>query len=430
MNGYSDSEFGPNDPITREQMAVMAVKAAQLGTSDATLSFADSAKVSAWASTAVATAYANKIIKGLPNGCFAPQDNATRAQAAVVINASLNAKVTPPAVVVPEQDYSLIDKAGSYGPVTGSKTVSGDVMVKAKDVTMQNLLIKGDLIVAKEVGDGDITLNNIKVEGKTYIRGGGKDSIHITGGQYSEIIVEKTATGHVRVVAVDVQGVKVTVAENATGEKIILNGQFTNVTVKADDVKLSTQGNTEIGTIKVQSGLKDVNVELVKDTLVKEMILDSKTTVKGEGTIKEVSGGNVKDSTYTTQPDKISTPKTGGGGGGGSSSVAVTGVFIDQTLLSVEISKSKTLVAIVQPENATNKGVTWLSSDETVVTVDENGVVTAVAEGTTTITVTTADGNKTADCLVTVVDPSILVITGVAIIPDIINIEKVVKFVL
>lgn len=402
VNGYSDSIFGPNDPITREQMAVMIVKTAQLEPSSTPLSFTDSARVSAWASTAVATAFANKIIKGLPDGRFAPQDNATRAQAAVVINASLNAKVTPPVVVVPEQDDSLIDKAGSYGPATGSQTINGNVTVKTKDVTLQNLLIKGDLIIAKEVGDGDVILNNIRVEGKTYIRGGGKDSIHIKGGQYSEIIVEKTATGHVRVLAVDVQGIKVTVAENAAGEEIILDGQFTNVTVKADGVKLSTQGNTEIGAIKVQSGLKDVNVELVKDTLVKEMILDSKTTIKGEGTIKEISGSKVNDSTYTTQPDKISTPKTGSGGGGGSSSVAVTGVSLDKETMTLIVGgASGTLAAAIVPVNASNKAITWASSNAAVVTV-ANGVVTPKAAGIVTIIVTTVDGNKTATAVVTV----------------------------
>ena len=56
----------------------------------------------------------------------------------------------------------------------------------------------------------------------------------------------------------------------------------------------------------------------------------------------------------------------------------------------------------MQPSNATNKNVTWSSSDGAVATVDANGNVTAVAPGTAAITVTTADGNKTAVCTVTV----------------------------
>ena len=55
-------------------------------------------------------------------------------------------------------------------------------------------------------------------------------------------------------------------------------------------------------------------------------------------------------------------------------------------------------------DNATNKDVTWTSSNSTVATVSE-GTVSAISLGTTTITVTTKDGNKTASCTVNVIDP-------------------------
>lgn len=61
-----------------------------------------------------------------------------------------------------------------------------------------------------------------------------------------------------------------------------------------------------------------------------------------------------------------------------------------------------TLTATVLPANATNKAVTWESSDQTVATVDGDGKVTCVDGGTATITVKTVDGNKTATCLLTV----------------------------
>lgn len=83
--------------------------------------------------------------------------------------------------------------------------------------------------------------------------------------------------------------------------------------------------------------------------------------------------------------------------------VLVTGVTLDQATLSLEEGETAMLTAIVAPENATNKTVTWTSSDETVATVVE-GKVTAVATGTATITVTTEDGGKAAQCVVTVVD--------------------------
>ncbi len=79
----------------------------------------------------------------------------------------------------------------------------------------------------------------------------------------------------------------------------------------------------------------------------------------------------------------------------------VTGVSLDKTEATLKIGKTLTLTATVAPANAGNKNVTW-SSDREGVAIVENGVVTAVAEGTANITVTTEDGNYTATCAVTV----------------------------
>ena len=78
--------------------------------------------------------------------------------------------------------------------------------------------------------------------------------------------------------------------------------------------------------------------------------------------------------------------------------VAVTGVSLDKTSLSLTEGASEKLLATVSPANATNKSVTWSSSDDSVATVDANGKVTAVKAGTATITVRTVDGGKTATC--------------------------------
>ena len=79
----------------------------------------------------------------------------------------------------------------------------------------------------------------------------------------------------------------------------------------------------------------------------------------------------------------------------------VESVTLDQTTLNIEATKSATLVATVLPANATNKNVTWTTSDATVATV-KDGVVTGVAAGTADITATTEDGAKIAVCHVVV----------------------------
>lgn len=81
--------------------------------------------------------------------------------------------------------------------------------------------------------------------------------------------------------------------------------------------------------------------------------------------------------------------------------IKVTGVTLNKATLALAPTETGTLVATVSPSNADTKTVTWSSDTEAVATV-EDGVVTAVADGTATITVTTTDGAFTAECEVTV----------------------------
>lgn len=86
--------------------------------------------------------------------------------------------------------------------------------------------------------------------------------------------------------------------------------------------------------------------------------------------------------------------------------IAVTSVSLSQSKLTLWAAfESYQLTATISPSNATNKGVTYKSSNPKVATVSDSGVVTAVANGNATITVTTNDGGKTATCAVTVSIP-------------------------
>ncbi len=69
---------------------------------------------------------------------------------------------------------------------------------------------------------------------------------------------------------------------------------------------------------------------------------------------------------------------------------------------SLKKGKTLTLKANIEPKNATNREVTWKSSDKKVATIDKNGKVKALKKGSVTITVTTKDGKKKARCKLTV----------------------------
>lgn len=84
VNGYSATQFGPNDLITRQQMAVMIAKAAKLAKADGK-TFSDNAAIAAWAKDAAASVSAAGIMSGYPDGSFKPAANATRAEAVTVV---------------------------------------------------------------------------------------------------------------------------------------------------------------------------------------------------------------------------------------------------------------------------------------------------------------------------------------------------------
>ncbi|MDO4796496.1 MAG: Ig-like domain-containing protein [Coriobacteriales bacterium] len=88
--------------------------------------------------------------------------------------------------------------------------------------------------------------------------------------------------------------------------------------------------------------------------------------------------------------------------------VAVTGVTVDPATVSIAVGDSKELKAIVTPDDAADKTVTWKSDDDDVAKVDANGKVTAVAVGRAYITATANDGSgKSGKCVVSVTPPPV-----------------------
>ena len=117
--------------------------------------------------------------------------------------------------------------------------------------------------------------------------------------------------------------------------------------------------------------------------------------VDQNGEVTAVDGGTASITATTVDGKKVATCVV-------TVTVPVTGVTLDTNAITLEIDGTQKLVATVAPINATNKKVTWKSDKPEIATVDQEGTVTGVADGTANVTAETEDGKKVDTCAVTV----------------------------
>lgn len=138
---------------------------------------------------------------------------------------------------------------------------------------------------------------------------------------------------------------------------------------------------------------------------------DEEVATVDDGVVTAVGGGTATITATTTDGGFVAECDV-------TVSVPVTGVTLNKEILTLQSNgATETLVATIEPATATNKNVTWTSSDETYATVDENGVITPLAIGGATITVTTEDGEFTGSCVLIVTIST----TGVTLDKDVLN---------
>ncbi|WKY44320.1 YDG domain-containing protein [Eubacteriaceae bacterium ES2] len=288
---------------------------------------------------------------------------------------------------------TVYDAAGTYGPESGSQTIDSDVIITASGVILQNLEISGNLIIDKGVGDGDVTLNNVTVNGELRIRGGGQNSIHINGGQYANISVEQTPTGTVRIVTTDLSGTAVVIGEIAAGEEVILEGAFDQVTVSAPNAVVTTRGNTNIADLNLTQSAADATVNLGSNSTITNLTVSGESAnIKGTGTVQNA---DVKSDSavfekapvsYTVDdgveiPPVMPTPDNGGGTGGGG------GGGVSRISLSVTTAPTVSFLKTYDGTSATNV---------TAAAVDPSNISGIVSGDDVTVLATATYDNKNA----------------------------------
>jgi hypothetical protein len=247
ISGYPDGTMKPNQKISRQEAAVMIANAAKLDTSAANdLQFKDAATIGAWSRASIAAAVKAGYIKGYPDGKFLPLQSIKRSEAAAIISLAIKPVVTPepPQPPVKTETY---DKAGTFGPATGTETFTGDVTISADGVILQNTTIKGNLLISDKVGQGNVTLKNVTVTETTTIKGGGENSIKLDNCTLGKVIVNK-ADGKLRIV---LSGTKIAdfVADSAV--KVVGTGTITKATINKNGVTIEPKP----GSSTIKSGV-------------------------------------------------------------------------------------------------------------------------------------------------------------------------------
>jgi flagellar biosynthesis regulator FlaF len=380
IGGYPDGTMRPTASITRQEAAAIISRVLGLEENAAEAErFTDAASIPAWSKGVVGAVAAVGAMGGYPDGSFGPINNITRAEAVSALD-----RVMP--TEVEDEDWVIVE-AGTYGPETGIETFDGNVIIQVEGVTLQNYIITGDLIIAEEVGDGDVTLQNVEVQGEMIVRGGG-DSVYIYGGQIARVVIEGTPSGLVRIVVYDVEGMEVVIAEQAADEQIILEGSFEQVTVKAANAQIETRGETAIAQMVIEETATAVTVTTSDQTTIEKAVVNGETPVfqGGKGTIKEVEGtaaDSVEDlDDVIAKPEEPEEPGDDPGPGG-PVIVSVKGVTV-----AGEAIVGATLTATPSPSAATVR-YQWQRAES------EDGTYENISGATSrTYTLTTDDVGK------------------------------------
>ncbi|MGI6752057.1 MAG: X2-like carbohydrate binding domain-containing protein [Anaerovoracaceae bacterium] len=363
-----DTKMRPEDKITRQEAFTVLARAFKLVSSDsshkALNAFFDKVDIANWALDSLNGMAEVGYIQGSEDK-MNPKGNITRAEFAVVMDNLVKQYIVSP------------------GEVTEVVT-KGNVLVRSSNVTLRNVTINGDLIIADGVGEGDVTLDGVTVTGRTVVRGGGQNSIIIKGNSSLGKVVVARVDGKVRVAVEGGANVEVIYVDDGSDD-VIVGGKFSELEVAGDGVtayaqnanidKAEVSGDNSKIVIADGSRFKDGSITGKSSAIVadegsilgKVTVSGPDASISGKGEVKEVevkkggdgatidtpnskikvdesvngtkaAGGTTVEGGQTatnnaagngaTVADTPATPPSTGGGGGGTTTVVVSAINI------------------------------------------------------------------------------------------------------
>ncbi len=444
-----NGKFRPNDKITRQEAAIVLARAFNLSAPDSgSLSkFKDAGKIASWSRESVGYMVDKGYMSGKSSVLFAPASDLTRAEAVKIVDNIVK---------------DLKNKAGTY---TGD--VSGNLVVNTQKVILENMTIKGDLYLTEGIGSGEVTLNNVKVTGRTIVKGGGENSIVLNNTSLGGSLIVIKKDGKVRVVASGKSEIADTVLSSGAkleesnltgngfgdvkviwmepGHQVTLDGDFASLSIETDGVRaIIPDGNVK--TIKIKEGTSGSKLDVGNTASVGELVANDDITVTGGSRIEKadinskgvvldkkpgtidiangitvsVGGSDMKSTDTPAAPPAApaappATPPASGGNGGGAGGGGDNGGPVTTPEISLTASNKTVIVGgtasptvTVNPADAVLK---YSSGKPAVASVNSvTGVITGVSTGSAIITVTASKSGyigKTATFKADVVEDTI-----------------------
>ncbi|HEX2945916.1 MAG TPA: S-layer homology domain-containing protein [Clostridia bacterium] len=289
FNG-SNGMLRPKSKITREEAFAVIARAIKLpGTDPSILSkFSDATEISSWAEPEISAMVKAGYIEG-SGSKLNPKGFITRAQFAQIMDNLVK---------------GYIKAAGTYTSVP-----NGNIMINTPGVTLKGVTVSGDLIIGDGVGNGEVTLDSVKVTGRTVIRGGGVNSIRIIGNSSLATVAVCRVDGQVRVVVSGGSNVQVIVIDDGSDD-VSVEGTIGSVVVNASGITV-TANNAKIGTVSIEA--KGVDFTVGAGSSVDKLTLDAsgaKATIAGTVKIVEAARTAVNAAIIAASTGKIDSIKT------------------------------------------------------------------------------------------------------------------------
>jgi hypothetical protein len=284
--------FNGNKPITRQEAALILYRAFYHteDSSKKTVKIADSKAIGGVYKTAVEFMVLHGYMATRSENKFAPKEFISSDEVTTILHSMTG---------------EIKSSAGTY-----TDDITGNLIINVPGVKLENMTIEGDLYIAQGVGEGDVTLDGVTVNGRVIVLGGGVNSIKLQDTIVKKELVSVKGNRKVRIEANGSTSIAVTsIVAGTTLKNSTSNSKaFGEITVKKVPQKHSVHFEGNFGNVKVEAPKADITltkgilqklelsetakgsvIALKEGTTIEALVVRSSSTITGKGAIISAS---------------------------------------------------------------------------------------------------------------------------------------------